>query len=204
MGGDIAYEVARQLQEQGEEVPILTVIDPPPANFNERAPLNGRFIIDFVQNGPYWLREFMRLGGGEISSRVRRKGRVALRALWQKIRSKSDEANLNATDVIDQADDLPEHRQKVIESHLEALLHYNHSGYDGEVILFEAQSRPLLNPGNNAHEWLGYVSRPIMLRTVPGSHSSMLHKPHVVGLARYLQNSLDQARAASGAVDALV
>ena len=194
MGGDIAYEVARQLQAQGEAVPILTVIDPPPANFNERAPLNGRFIIDFVQNSPYWLREFMRLGGTEISSRVRRKGRVALRSLWQKIRSKSDEANLSATDVIDQADDLPEHRQKVIESHLEALLHYTHPGYDGEVILFEAQSRPLLNPGNNAQEWVDYVSRPITLRTVPGSHSSMLHKPHVVGLARYLQQSLDLAR----------
>ncbi len=194
MGGDIAYEVARQLQAQGEAVPILAVIDPPPANFNERALLNGRFILDFVQNSPYWLREFMRLGGGEISSRVRRKGRVALRSLWQKIRAKSDEASLNATDVIDQADDLPEHRQKVIESHLEALLHYSHPGYDGEVILFEAQSRPLLNPGNNAHEWVDYVSRPITMRTVPGSHSSMLHKPHVVGLARHLQQSLDLAR----------
>jgi len=127
---------------------------------------------------------------------VRRKGRVALRTLWQKIRSKSDESNLNATDVIDQADDLPEHRQKVIESHLEALLHYTHSGYDGEVILFEAQSRPLLNPGNYVQEWVGYVSRPITLHTVPGSHSSILHKPHVVGLARYLQNTLDQVREA--------
>jgi thioesterase domain-containing protein/acyl carrier protein len=196
MGGDIAYEVARQLQAQGEEVPILTVIDPPPANFNERVPLNGRFIIDFVQNSPYWLREFMRLGGGEISSRVRRKGRVALRSLWQKIRSKSGESSLSATDVIDQADDLPEHRQRVIEAHLEALLHYTHSGYDGEVIVFEAQSRPLLNPGNSANEWVGYVARPITLRTVPGSHSSVLHRPHVVELARYLQNSLDHAREA--------
>lgn len=195
MGGDIAYEVACQLRAAGEEVPILAVIDPPPAKFNERAPLNGRFIIDFVQNSPYWLREFMRLGGDEISSRVRRKGRVALRSLWQKIRSKSDE-NLNATDVIDQADDLPEHRQQVIESHLEALLNYTHAGYDGEVIVFEAQSRPLLNPGNSVNEWVDYVARPITLRTVAGSHSSMLHKPHVVGLARYLQSSLDQAREA--------
>lgn len=200
MGGDIAYEVARQLQAQGEEVPILTVIDPPPANFNERVALNGRFIIDFVQNSPYWLREFMRLGGSEISSRVRRKGRVALRALWQKIRAKSNDPSLNATDVIDQADNLPEHRQKVIESHLEALLHYTHSGYDGEVVLYEAQSRPLLNPGNNAHEWVDYVLRPITLRTVPGSHSSMLHKPHVAGLARHLQTTLDNARAAREAV----
>ncbi len=195
MGGDIAYEVARQLQAAGEEVPILAVIDPPPANFNERAPLNGRFLLDFVQNSPYWLREFMRLGGSEISSRVRRKGRVAVRSLWQKIRSKSDES-LSATDVIDQADDLPEHRQQVIESHLEALLNYTHAGYDGEVIVFEAQSRPLLNPGNSVNEWVDYVARPITLRTVAGSHSSMLHKPHVVGLARYLQSSLDQAREA--------
>lgn len=194
MGGDIAYEVARQLQAAGEEVPILAVIDPPPANFNERASLNGRFILDFVQNSPYWLREFLRLGGGEISSRVRRKGRVALRSLWQKIRSKSDESNLSATDVIDQANDLPEHRQKVIESHLKALLNYTHPGYDGEVIVYEAQSRPLLNPGNHANEWVDYVTRPITLRTVSGSHSSILHKPHVAKLARYLQQSLDVAR----------
>ena len=201
MGGDIAYEVARQLQAAGEEVPVLTVIDPPPANFNERAPINGRFIVDFVQNSPYWLREFMRLGGGEISSRVRRKGRVALRSLWQKIRSKSEESNLNATDVIDQADDLPEHRQKVIESHLEALLHYTHSGYDGEVVVFEAQSRPLLNPSNSTQEWVDYVNRPIIRRVVPGSHSSMLHKPHVIELARFLQTNLDNARQARKAAE---
>jgi thioesterase domain-containing protein len=145
----------------------------------------------------------MRLGGSEISSRVRRKGRVALRSIWQKIRSKADESNLNATDVIDQADDLPEYRQKLIESHLEALLHYTHSGYAGEVILFEAQSRPLLNPANNANEWIAYVDRPITLHTVPGSHSSMLHKPHVVALARHLQHSLDHAREARSAAEAV-
>jgi thioesterase domain-containing protein/aryl carrier-like protein len=194
MGGDIAYEVARQLKEQGEEVPILTVIDPPPANLSERAPLSGRFLIDFVKNGPLWLREFMRLGGGEISSRVRRKGRVALSALWQKIRANGHENGISATDVIDQADDLPEYRQKLIESHLEALFNYNHEGYDGEVIVYEARSRPLLNPGNSADEWIAYVDRPITLRTIPGSHSSIMHQPHVNDLARMLQNSLDRAR----------
>lgn len=196
MGGDIAYEVARQLQAAGEEVPVLTVLDPPPANFSERAPLNGRFLLDFVRNSPYWFREFMRLGGGEISSRVRRKGRVALRSIWQKIRAKSGESNLSASDVIDQADDLPKHRQQVIESHLEALIHYTHPGYDGEVIIFEAQSRPFLNPATSADEWVDYVSRPLIRRIVPGSHSSMLHKPHVVALADHLQKSLDQAREA--------
>lgn len=201
MGGDIAYEVARQLKEQGEEVPILTVIDPPPANLSERAPLNGRFLIDFMQNSPYWLREFMRLGGGEISSRMRRKGRIAIRALWQKIRANGSENGMNATDVIDQADDLPEYRQKLIESHLQALLNYSHDGYDGEVIVFEARSRPLLNPGNSVNEWLDYVDRPVTLRTVTGSHSSMLQKPHVIDLARYLQNSLDQARQARGKIE---
>ncbi|WP_420643168.1 condensation domain-containing protein [Candidatus Leptofilum sp.] len=203
MGGDIAYEVARQLQAAGEEVPILTVIDPPPADLSERAPLNGRFLINFVHNTPSWLREFMRLGGGEIYSRVRRKGRVALRALWQKIRSQSRDAGMTATDVIDQADDLPEYRQKLIESHLDALLHYTHSGYDGEVIVYEAKSRPLLNPGNHANEWVAYVSRPIIVRTLPGSHSSILHRPHVIQLAEDLQNSLDQAQNAQKMEQAL-
>ena len=194
MGGDIAYEVARQLQAEGEEVPILTVIDPPPADLSERRPLSGRFLLDFIHNSPYWLREFMRLGGGEISSRVRRKVRIAARTLWQKIRAQSTAQGMSATDVIDQAEELPEYRQKLIESHLEALIHYDHAGYDGEVIVFEAKSRPLLNPGNSANEWIDYVNRPITIHTVPGSHSSMLHKPHVFELANYLQRSLDRAR----------
>lgn len=201
MGGDIAYEVARQLQAAGEEVPILTVIDPPPADLSERASLNGRFLIDFMKNSPYWLREFMRLGGGEIVSRVRRKSRVAARSLWQKIRSDSNGSTVQATDVIDQADDLPEYRQKLIESHLQALLHYDHAGYTGDVIVFEARSRPLLNPGNSANEWIRYVQNPITVRTVPGSHSSMLHKPHVVDLARSMQQCLDLAREAREAVE---
>lgn len=201
MGGDIAYEVARQLQAAGEVVPILTVIDPPPASLSERAPLNGRFLVDFVLNSPYWLREFMRLGGGEIASRVRRKGRVALHTLWQKIRSDAADSGMSATHVIDQADELPEYRQKLIESHLDALRHYTHAGYDGEVIIYEAQSRPLLNPRNHAHEWLAYVARPITVRTVSGSHSSMLHEPHVTQLALDLQGSLDLAREARDVTD---
>ena len=194
MGGDIAYEVARQLQAQGETVPILTVIDPPPANLSERAPLNGRFVIDFVQNSPYWLREFMRLGAGEITSRVRRKGRVALQTLWRKFRAESNGSGMHATDVIDQADDLPEYRQKLIESHLDALLNYKHVGYNGDVIVYEARSRPLLNPGNSVVEWVDYVDKPITVRTIPGSHSTILHHPHVVELAHHLQQSLDRAR----------
>ena len=194
MGGNVAYEVARQLKEQGEEVLILTVIDPPPADLSERAALNGRFVINFLKNSPYWLREFARLGGGEISSRVRRKGRLALRSLWQKAHSNGDATGLHATDIIDQADELPEYRQKLIESHLNALLAYNFAGYDGEVILFEARSRPLLNPGKFAHEWQAYVQQPITIRTVHGSHSSMLHQPNVVQLAGFLQKSLDLAR----------
>ena len=195
MGGDIAYEVARQIQAAGEEVPVLTIIDPPPADLRERAPLNGRFVIDFMHNSPHWLREFMRLGGSEISARVRRKGRVVARSLWQKIRNSSEGKEVSATDVIDQADDLPEHRQRLIEAHLDALLKYTHPGYDGEVIVYEAKSRPLLNPGNHAYEWVDYVSRPITIRTIAGSHSSILHKPHVTKLAQDLQCSLDQARA---------
>jgi thioesterase domain-containing protein len=194
MGGNVAYEVARQLKAQGEEVPILTVIDPPPADLSERATLSGRFVINFLKNSPYWLREFARLGGGEISSRVRRKGRLALRSLWQKAHSNGDATGLHATDIIDQADELPEYRQKLIESHLNALLTYTFAGYDGEVILFEARSRPLLNPGKFAHEWQAYVQRPITIRTVSGSHSSMLHQPNVVQLAGFLQKSLDLAR----------
>ena len=201
MGGDIAYEVARQIQAAGEEVPILTVIDPPPADLSERAPLNGRFLVNFVQNSPYWLREFMRLGGGEIFSRVRRKGRVAFRNLWQKVNATSQEGAMSASDVIDQADDLPEYRQKLIESHLAALQHYTHAGYQGDVIVYEAQSRPLLNPGNHAQEWTAYVDRPITVRTVPGSHSSMLHKPHVEALAQDLQRNLDSVREARDAVE---
>ena len=101
---------------------------------------------------------------------------------------------MSATDVIDQADDLPEHRQNVIEAHLSALLHYTHSGYNGDVIIYEAQSRPLLNPGYSAGEWANYVENPIVVRTVPGSHSSMLHRPHVIKLAGFIQESLDNAR----------
>ena len=194
MGGDIAYEVARQIQASGGEVPILTIIDPPPADLSERAPLNGRFIINFLRNTPFWLREFSRLGGGEIVARVRRKSRVVMRTLWQKVRGDGEAAGITATDVIDQADDLPEYRQQLIEAHLQALMHYTHAGYDGEVIVYEAKSRPLLNPGHHALEWVDYVSRPITIRTVSGSHSSVLHKPHVVQLARDVQNSLDQAR----------
>lgn len=195
-GGSVAYEIAHQLLQQGEEVALLAIFDQPPPNVTVhvetktfKSKLNRGMKV--ISNFPGWFGEFLKLGPERILMRVRRKIKLA-----QKIReySRTENAELfDATDFIDFAGELSPHRQQLIMSHYQAMKDYIPGSYLGRVTLFRAKARPLMSTHDPEAAWKELKPGGLDVIDVPGTHEGMFKVPHVNYLAEQLKKLIDQA-----------
>ncbi len=196
-GGTVALEMAQQILAQGEQVGLMVMFDhapdPPP---NLDAPLRplvstvsiGRRI---AKNFPYWLHSFAQLGGGPMMARIRRKTRLALKQIGPKFgRSSSNGAEAEAADLLDYGAEMPDFRQKMIASHVQAVESYIPKPYPGRVTLFQARAQSLIKPIDPITGWKLQSVDALDFEIVDGSHEGMFKSPNVAGLARQLQKRL--------------
>ena len=80
-GGVVAFEMARQLQAQGEPVALVGIFEgyAPVRKIAARSLLQPRKVVHFVRNIPYWLRDYVALGRAEFVGRVRARLRSVAR-----------------------------------------------------------------------------------------------------------------------------
>jgi thioesterase domain-containing protein len=126
---------------------------------------------------------------GALAARARRK----LNNAWQELAQVTRPAEtppVQAADLIDYADQLPPHRQRLIESHHQAAAAYTAGPYQGPVLLLLAQVQPLFSTSDAAAQWRRLASDQLQVRTVPGSHEGMFHEPHVQQLARHIRQAM--------------
>ena len=195
-GGSVAYEIAQQLLQQGEEVALLAIFDQPPPNVTvhvENRTIKSKLIrgMKVARNFPGWFGEFLKLGPERILMRVRRKIKLA-----QKIREYSKTENpelFDATDFIDFAGELSPHRQQLIMSHYQAMKDYVPQSYRGRVTLFRAKARPLMSTHDPEAAWKELNPGGLVVINVPGTHEGMFKVPHVNYLAGQLKKLIDQA-----------
>ena len=204
-GGVIAFEMARQLQDQGEKVAMVALLDAA----DVEAPLKAWRLAG---------QRLQRLGGvfrdgnpdrpirrmttilAKLSKKVRN---TATYMIGDRLRRARDEVRMRMLRIhLDRGRPVP----KLLEDlsvrtiYLFAERDYRPDGrFDGELTLFRATSGadgdepyidryddPLLGWGRRA-------SRGVRVRDVPGGHSSMLQEPHARILAEQMQSAIDAA-----------
>jgi hypothetical protein len=79
--------------------------------------------------------------------------------------------------------------------HEQALRCYIPRRYDGRVAVFKARTHPLLWTNDCERVWQR-LSTDVQVHEVSGTHLSMLHEPHVAGLASAPRSAPDQRRIA--------
>jgi thioesterase domain-containing protein len=192
----VAYEMAQQLREQGQEVALLVMFDNGPNNVSSTSPqsrFSHLFSIGkgFLSNLPHWFVNFIKLSRAEMQARVERELRVVIKAVWAKVRPFSNnQPKVTASDLIDYAAELPEYRQRLIEIHHGALQNYLPKPYEGEVTLLKARSRSLLDFEDPEMGWKQLVGNKLNVETVPGSHEGIFKEPAVEVLANLLADYL--------------
>jgi amino acid adenylation domain-containing protein len=180
LGGDIAYEMACQLQQQGDEVGLLALLDA-----GARPPDRQTSDADFL---------------AMLAGLFPDEQQVPLEALRQMTPDeqlgffveRAKQAQLVAVDL--DLESSARHVFEVFQANVQAIAEYRPRPYGGPIVLFKAAQQAVELPGDDVLGWRPYASGPIELHTVAGDHVHMLAGASVEQIARVLRNRLAVAR----------
>ncbi|MEM8859858.1 MAG: amino acid adenylation domain-containing protein [Chloroflexota bacterium] len=188
-GGVVAYEIARQLEQQSEDVPFVGIFEgyaPLRGGNRESILRNPNILIHWLQNLPYWYSDFVGLGRNQMLARMRRKSKRYWKRLAGTVGIK---VNLRAEDVVDDTAELERHQLELMKIHLQALRNYDPDPYGGPVTLYRIQSQALSRLTDISMGWQKLAAA-VDVRIIEGSHNNILEQPHVQSLAASLKTSL--------------
>jgi thioesterase domain-containing protein len=192
-GGNVAFEMARQLEQQGQRLSLLVLMNSAPSNSSyDRVSWSPRYACRFLVNLGHWAESFLHWKWAKQRRFLRWKivgfGKKAAR--W--CRSKPIESGGRDVDEWVDLSAIPQHQRGLWESHVRALLRHQTGGYNGKVVLLRTRGHRLHSSCDMQCGWGELAQGGVTVRIVPGSHESLLEEPHVGALARELKVHLDQ------------
>jgi amino acid adenylation domain-containing protein/FkbH-like protein len=195
-GGNVAYEMARQLKNQGEDVALLVLLDTAPANAGYETVEWWRpeFPGLFARNLFYWLRDFRDVKPAERRRFVGRKLRAIYKKLLHRMRGASEGCRVNLEEVIDPENFSPR-ELGLWQVHLQALDCHVQQPYSGHVTLIRTKGHPILSSFAKDLRWGALVRGGVTVNLIPGSHENIFVDPHVRALAVRLTEALARSQA---------
>ena len=192
LGGNVAYEMARQLHADGEEVALVALLDSAPSNAGYESISWWRpgYGLRFARNLYYWLNDFSALTPEVRFRFVIRKSRALLRKLLRFHKGPSSETAVDLEDVIDPKF-FPDNELARWQVHLRALVDHIEQPYSGCVTLFRTRGQPLFCSLEEDFCWSRLAEGGVEIKRIPGSHESIFIEPNVQILAASLGACLD-------------
>jgi amino acid adenylation domain-containing protein len=194
-GGVVAFEMAQQLQQQGREVALLALID-------SRVPVASGY--DYANDHAALVMMFARDLIGTLDD--------DMLTIYTQLQQRTQEEHLQY--LLDQAISArvlpPETRVEqmlpllqVYKANFLARENYRPQLYAGGITLFRASELVEEHDAKGSMGWSDLASGAVDVHLVPGSHYTMMRKPHVETLAEYLRSAIGQALVTSLVVTAL-
>jgi amino acid adenylation domain-containing protein len=189
-GGVVAYEMARRLRADGEEVALVALLNScPPNSSYTRVQVGPQFAWRFLVNLGEWFVNALKW------TRDQRRG--FLRWKWRLIRKRLPGTTTADHGGIDEWVDLslfPEDQKKLWETHIRALMKYHPKPYSGQVTLFRSRAHQLMSSYDPQYGWGEFAKGGVTVKVVPGAHESIVEEPNVKHLARELGSILAAAQ----------
>jgi thioesterase domain-containing protein len=193
-GGIVAYEMARQLREQGRDVDLLVIVDIGPAWHPPRSTKEFLWAAPAsLWNFPRWLVGMMRDWQGfplrrKVRQRIRRiRNLLVARKEWE-----GQTALRPNTEDFFVVDKLNERSRQLIPELFDAYLRYRPGLYDGRVSLFRARTWPLIQAPRHDLAWGNIAAGGVDVTVIPGGHSTILTDPYVKPLASAVRRKLSE------------
>jgi thioesterase domain-containing protein len=189
IGGIIAFEMARQLEGQGQQIALVAVLE-------GHAPLKGngkvklRQIANFMRNLPYWFREYLHMGGKQMLARFVRVARITGKQMARRFGA---DIPVTLGDILDDISDIPQSNREFMEKQVRAQKNYFPQLYSGPITLFRVQAQSFWTLHDPALGWNQLTSGGVEIKMIAGSHHDILELPFVRSLAEQLKVSLEQA-----------
>lgn len=180
LGGNLAFETARTLREQGETIALLAVFDAG-ALRPDREPAPEDFLPMVMELFP----DEDNLPLETIQGMSPREQLEYFAARAQHARVVLGNTDLEATRAV----------FEVFKTSMKAMIDYRQKPYDGKLTLFAAENRgKLFGSGDDPLlGWGAYARGGVEVHRIPGRHVHMVLEPHVETLAARLRECLHRA-----------
>jgi thioesterase domain-containing protein/acyl carrier protein len=195
-GGNVAYEMARQLKEQGDEVALVVLISCSPPNSKyetTRFLWSPSWMLKFGRNTALWLTSFLfRWDIQERRNFILWKWRLLRKKLKGLVRSRSSDASVVAeVDTVIDLSAVGGEQRRLWDSHMRSLMLHHPRPYDGKVVLFRSAEHLFFCSFDEQCGW-GELARDVTVKIVPGDHGRVLEEPFVAAVADELRKTLDE------------
>jgi thioesterase domain-containing protein len=174
MGGVLAFEIARQLRQQEQEITLLALIDARVPLVEESQPSAGEVVYRFAREIGFF-EDNLPIPRAETPAVYRK----VERELWKEAKVRglvpSEMTLLEFTNLLN-----------TFKVNFNAVRRYQAHEYDGRIVLLTAEK----DPTEKVSAWEKLATRGVEHHVVPGDHFSMLTEPHVAILAERLRACL--------------
>ncbi len=183
LGGIIAYEMAQQLSDSGDDVQAILLLDTSiPDGASDLVPAEDRVSVGLEYGIDLTLEQLSQLNAAE-----------QLPYLWQHARNLGVIQDETPAEVVQQAlEDL----KILFHHHVQLVNHYRMQPYQGRVILFRPSEVPYRQQTAMDRGW-SHLVRQVDVCVVPGHHHSMVQLPHASVLAAAMEAHLAASRRAT-------
>jgi thioesterase domain-containing protein len=188
MGGTIAYEMARQLRDQGQRIGLLAMFDTSRPGSSRLLPRRLRFVNAARRTG-YHVQRLLEHGRRAYIVRTARTIRRRLRErIWHLLYLPYRASGAA----------LPRVLHRVNLANRAAVRSYTPLPYPGRITLFRACERSMRLHCVPDLGWTGYAAQGVEIYDVPGDHVSLIREPAVAWVAAQMRRCLEKARRAGG------
>jgi amino acid adenylation domain-containing protein len=188
-GGSVAFEMARQLNEQGEKVALLAMFDTYPLGWlklfstEEAKEYQKKFLRLRLQQHCRNLMSLTLRGKAQyIIGKAQFKTRKIKNIWWRLTHKNKLDSSLSLADIL----------RKIEEINFLAVKKYVPQVYDGNVTFFCAEEE--VSVAENITGWQVLAAGGVKVVRVSGDHQTMIKEPHVQELARQLTQALSQVQ----------
>ncbi len=193
MAGVVAYEMARQLRDQDQEVALLVLIDS--GVFNHSIGLRSltpKAMFRYGANFVFWAWDILRNEHVKLSHPAKRLLYLLRRTVFRRLTPGKARVYPEIGEVLDMTG-YPAEARKFAEAHWQAFIRYTPKKFDGRVTLFAPKARSLLAP-DPVIVWGTLAEEGVDPYVIPGNHATMLEEPFVQDLAKSLGAVLAKAQ----------
>jgi amino acid adenylation domain-containing protein len=188
-GGDVAYEMARQLHASGAQIAFLGLLNSVPPNSSyARIPFNPVWGIRFLRNLVYWGNYVRQLKPEARRELFHWKLGILKKRLSSGVRGSN---RLDIGDFVNLSALSPTER-RLWETHIQALFDYQPEPFAGRVHLFRSPGHQVWCSMEPHYGWRGLAQGGVDVTIVPGAHERILEEPFVQTLAAELRKALDK------------
>jgi thioesterase domain-containing protein len=191
-GGNVAFEMARQLEAAGQTVGVVMLFNSVPANCRyDRMRWTPVNLWKFVRNLGYWSVQLSTSRTARTSELLKWKWRTLWRKAVRFCGLAGPDRSLLLRDVVELAE-LPDptHAERWT-AHLRAFYRFHPRAWAGRVLLLRTRGHQMFCTFDPDYGWSEFALGGVEVRVLGGEHESILEEPHVSETAVALQEALE-------------